>query len=97
MLAKCDFFHQPEVLAQYRLHPDQDSKKPAAAIEGDALWIRMVDDRTEAEMVALAGSLRSCRQPQGYSTDDRRLVYPTHGPATSAGSVLQAACSHLST
>ncbi|HME22877.1 MAG TPA: glycosyltransferase [Acetobacteraceae bacterium] len=58
MLAKYEFFHQPEVLVQYRLHPGQDSKKPAAAIEGDALWIRMVEDRTEAEMVALAGSSR---------------------------------------
>jgi glycosyltransferase involved in cell wall biosynthesis len=58
MLARYDFFHQPEVLVQYRLHPGQDSKKPDVAVECDALWIRMTEDRTEAEMVAMAGSSR---------------------------------------
>jgi len=56
ILRKHEFFHQPEVLVQSRVHPGQDSKKPEAAIEGDALWIRMLDDRSEAERVALGGS-----------------------------------------
>lgn len=56
ILAKYEFFHQPEVLIQYRVHPGQDSHKPEAAIEGDALWIRMLDSRTEADRVGLSGS-----------------------------------------
>lgn len=58
ILTQHDFFHQPEVLIQYRLHPGQDSHKPQAITEGDALWIRMLDSRTDGERVQLFGSRR---------------------------------------
>ncbi len=58
ILTQHDFFHQPEVLVQYRLHPGQDSHKPQAVTEGDALWIRMLDARTDGERVQLFGSRR---------------------------------------
>lgn len=58
MLVRHDFFHQPEVLIQYRLHPGQDSQKPEMVGEGDAVWIRMLNARTEGEKVQLFGSRR---------------------------------------
>ncbi len=58
ILGQHEFFHQPEILVEYRIHPDQGTNKPAAATEGDALWIRMLDARSEAERVQLFGSRR---------------------------------------
>lgn len=51
-----DFYHQRETLVQYRIHPGQDSHKPLAVTEGDALWKRMVSDLTETERANLRGS-----------------------------------------
>jgi glycosyltransferase involved in cell wall biosynthesis len=58
MLMEHEFFHQPEVLIQYRMHPGQDSHKPAAIGEGDELWIRILETRNEAEQVQMFGSRR---------------------------------------
>lgn len=58
ILADHEFFHQPEVLIQYRTHPGQDSHKLGAVTEGDALWTRMLDSRSEVERVQLFGSRR---------------------------------------
>ncbi|EUC14722.1 glycosyltransferase family 2 protein [Paraburkholderia hospita] len=51
-----DFYHQRETLVQYRIHPGQDSHKPLAVTEGDALWKRMVSDLTETERANFWGS-----------------------------------------
>ncbi|WP_407653245.1 glycosyltransferase family 2 protein [Azospirillum isscasi] len=56
MLAQHEFFHQPEILVQYRVHPGQDSHKPQAVTEGEALWRRMLDSRTPIERAQLFGS-----------------------------------------
>ena len=56
IIAKYDFFLQPAPLIKYRVHQGQDSKKPGAIAEGDALWIRMMESRSELERVQLFGS-----------------------------------------
>ncbi len=56
IIAKYDFFLQPAPLVKYRVHQGQDSKKPGAIAEGDALWIRMMESRSELERVQLFGS-----------------------------------------
>ncbi len=56
LLTKYDFFLQPLPLVKYRVHPGQDTNRPAALPEGDALWIRMMDSRTETERVQTFGS-----------------------------------------
>lgn len=56
ILGKYEFFHLPQKLIKYRIHPGQDSNRPAAAAEGDELWIRIIDDRSEAERVQMFGS-----------------------------------------
>lgn len=58
MLARHEFFHQPETLVRYRIHPGQDSHKPQAVTEGDVLWRRMLDARTPIEQAQLFGSSR---------------------------------------
>jgi hypothetical protein len=56
MIRRFDFFHQPEILVHYRVHPGQGSNHPKAVDEGDALWVRMMSDRSEAERTQMAGS-----------------------------------------
>jgi glycosyltransferase involved in cell wall biosynthesis len=56
ILTQHEFFHQPEVLIRYRLHPGQDTNKPVAAAEAEAFWRRMVDSRTEDERTQMFGS-----------------------------------------
>jgi glycosyltransferase involved in cell wall biosynthesis len=58
ILGKYEFFHQPETLIQYRLHPGQDSHNPGAVTEGNQLWMRILDARSETERVHLFGSSR---------------------------------------
>ncbi len=53
-----DFYHQRETLVQYRIHPGQDSHKPLAVTEGDALWKRMISDLTETERANFRGSTK---------------------------------------
>ncbi len=56
LLEKHEFFHQPELLVRYRLHPGQDSQKPEAVTEGDALWTDMIDACTLVERSQLSRS-----------------------------------------
>jgi glycosyltransferase involved in cell wall biosynthesis len=51
-----EFFHQPETLVRYRIHPGQDSQKPDAVVEGDAFWIDMMEDCAPAVRAQLSGS-----------------------------------------
>ncbi len=56
ILARHEFFHQPEVLIRYRVHPGQGTNAPAAAGEGNVLWKRMLDSRNEVERAQMFGS-----------------------------------------
>ena len=56
VLSKYEFFLQPVPLVKYRTHSGQDSQRPAALPEGDALWARMIDGRSELERVQMFGS-----------------------------------------
>lgn len=51
-----EFIFQQESLVQYRTHEGQDTHKPAAVVEGDDLWRRMIKGRSETERVFLEGS-----------------------------------------
>lgn len=56
VLRKHEFFFQPETLISYRIHAQQGTQNPAAAKEGDNLWVRMMSARSETERVQLFGS-----------------------------------------
>lgn len=56
LIKKYDFFHQPEILVKYRLHPGQDSRKPAATAEAEDLWKTAVDDTTDVLRAQIYGS-----------------------------------------
>jgi glycosyltransferase involved in cell wall biosynthesis len=56
ILGQGEFYHQPEVTVQYRVHPGQGSQKPEAVTEGESLWIAMMNDRSEIERVQMYGS-----------------------------------------
>lgn len=56
LLKDYDFFLQPDVLVDYRVHPSQGSNTPAAVAEAEDLWITMAEDRSEFERVAMYGS-----------------------------------------
>jgi len=58
VLTKYDFFLQPVPLVKYRVHPGQDTNKSGAIAEGNALWIRMLESRSEVERVQLFGSAK---------------------------------------
>lgn len=58
ILRRHEFFHHPETVIKYRVHPGQDTNNPSAAIEGDALWVRMLESRSETERVQLFGSTK---------------------------------------
>jgi hypothetical protein len=59
ILSRYEFFHQPESLIEYRVHPGQGTQKPGAMIEGNELWVRMAESRSIAERAALYGSSKS--------------------------------------
>jgi hypothetical protein len=59
IIKKHDFFFQPDLLVHYRVHPGQDSRKPAAIVEGDELWLNLVRDREGIEKVQLYGSVKN--------------------------------------
>jgi glycosyltransferase involved in cell wall biosynthesis len=50
------FFHLPLPLVRQRLHDAQDSHRPAALTEGEALWTDFLVETTEIERVQAAGS-----------------------------------------
>lgn len=58
IIAQHDFFHQPEVLVRYRIHPDQGTQSKQAVIEGEALWQAMLESRNEVERAQMFGSTR---------------------------------------
>jgi glycosyltransferase involved in cell wall biosynthesis len=58
ILVHHEFVHHPQTVIKYRTHSGQDSHKPAAVAEGDALWIRIVETRSPTERVQLFGSSR---------------------------------------
>jgi glycosyltransferase involved in cell wall biosynthesis len=91
ILAKHAFFHQPAILAQTRFHPGQYSDHSAAAAEGDALWIRMLDSRTPIEQAQMFGSR------QRYFTSLGRVLAktPYQAAARYAGEQASASGSNL--
>jgi glycosyltransferase involved in cell wall biosynthesis len=58
ILQRYEFFLQPQTLIRYRVHAGQGTRAPAAAIEGDELWVRMMESRSETEQVQLSGSTK---------------------------------------
>ena len=58
MLHEHEFILQPKPLIRYRFHPHQGSHKIGAVKEGDALWIRIMEARSETERVQLFGSTK---------------------------------------
>lgn len=56
ILDELEFFHQPEVLIRYRIHPSQDSQKSPTLKEVNTLWMGMVEKRTETQRAQLFGS-----------------------------------------
>lgn len=56
MLEHHEFFHQPSVLIQYRIHPQQDSQAQKVGPESNILWRRMIDDRSMTQRAQMAGS-----------------------------------------
>jgi hypothetical protein len=56
LLRRTEFFHVPESLVRYRVHPSQDSQRPAAIAEGEALWRSMIEEPSETGRVQLYGS-----------------------------------------
>lgn len=67
VLADLEYFHQPEVLVRYRIHPGQDTHKPGAIVEGDALWIDMLQSRSRVERAQMFGStLRYLTEMAGF-------------------------------
>ena len=56
ILLKHDFIFQEETLVRYRLHDAQGTRETGAAIEGDPLWIRILDDRSDIARAQMFGS-----------------------------------------
>ena len=58
ILAEHEFFHQPEVLIRYRIHPGQGTHSARAVNEGDVLWEAILESRSEIERVQMFGSTK---------------------------------------
>ena len=58
ILARHEFFHQPEVLIRYRIHSGQGTNTPIATSEGNVLWKAMLASRNEVERAQMFGSTR---------------------------------------
>lgn len=71
LIRQTDFFHVPQSLVHYRVHPGQDSQRPDIAEEGETLWRAMVDETTEIERVQMYGS--SWR----FYEETRKILAPT--------------------
>ena len=59
LLERAELFHQPEFLVRYRTHPNQDSRRPEALAEGEALWMDMTQTPSHAARVQIAGGDRA--------------------------------------
>ncbi|WP_462118320.1 glycosyltransferase [Methylorubrum extorquens] len=71
LIRQTDFFHVPQSLVHYRVHPSQDSQRPDIADEGETLWQAMVDETAEIERVQMYGS--SWR----FYEETRKILAPT--------------------
>lgn len=71
LIRRSDFFHVPQSLVHYRVHPGQDSQRPDIADEGETLWRAMVDETTEVERAQMYGS--SWR----FYEETRKILAPT--------------------
>lgn len=59
--------HCPGVMVRQRVHPEQDSRRPGAIEECDALWLRLIARRDHAKRTRIAGSpLRFLRGMRGF-------------------------------
>jgi hypothetical protein len=56
LIREFEFFHMPAATVRYRVHPGQGSNRPQATEEAEALWIAMMEDRSEVERVQMCGS-----------------------------------------
>ena len=56
ILQRHDFYLQEDCLVQYRIHGGQGTHNPAATLEGEAFWIRLLDGLTSLEWAQLGGS-----------------------------------------
>lgn len=92
LLREFDFFHQPETLIKYRVHPAQDTNKPGAVIEGENIWIRMMEDRTEIERVFMYRSARrfflSLAEHLKHSSYHRAIEYAQTRAASAVDNTL---------
>lgn len=48
--------HVPGKVVRQRLHPHQDSHNPAALVECNTLWLRLIDKRSPAKQSLISGS-----------------------------------------
>ncbi|MCP1549714.1 MULTISPECIES: glycosyltransferase [Methylorubrum] len=71
LIRQTDFFHVPQSLVHYRVHPSQDSQRPDIAEEGETLWRAMIDGTTEIERAQMYGS--SWR----FYEETRKILAPT--------------------
>ncbi|CAN7726920.1 glycosyltransferase [Rhizobium sp. LjRoot98] len=58
MLKNHPFFFNDNELVRYRVHAEQGTQNPAAILEGDQLWIRLMDEQDEIRRVQMFGSRR---------------------------------------
>jgi len=56
MMRHYSFVHVPEILVETRLHVDQDSKNIKSILEGDELWINLIESRSPMERALISGS-----------------------------------------
>jgi glycosyltransferase involved in cell wall biosynthesis len=65
ILHRHEFFHQPQTLVRYRIHGQQGTHKPGAVIEGDELWVDLIESRSIAERGTLFGSTKRFFEEMG--------------------------------
>lgn len=81
ILADHEFFHQPEVLVQYRIHPGQDTHKPQVVDELNPAWIRIMDSLSPVARAHVHGSsaryFEQMAEFIGHSRADLATVHAT--------------------
>lgn len=78
MIQQIPFRHMPEVLIESRWHDEQGSKKMDHVVEATAMWTRIVEGLTEAQMAALEGS------PHAFLTRMARFMGDNKLPGAAA-------------
>ena len=56
VLSRYEIFHQPEALVAHRSDFGSGSRKLGEVVEANALWMRLIDERSEIERVQMSGS-----------------------------------------